>query len=124
MSTTPDQNLASALAYVRGLERKDLQEIARHLHPEVHYRAPIATLDGKAQVVEAAKRFSASLDGITIRSRFAAGDQVMLAYELAFAGPIGVQHAAQLMTFRDGLIAEVRAYFDPRPFAPVAITAG
>lgn len=117
MSDTPKQNLTTALAYLCGFERKDADEIARHLHMDVRYSAPIATLTGKAAVVEAAKRFSAALKGLTVRSQFASGEQVMVAYELAFPEPIGVQHAAQLMTFRDGLIAEVRAYFDPRPFA-------
>ena len=51
MNTTPEQNLATAAAYIRGLERNDPDEIARHLHPEVRYSAPIFTLNGKLAVV-------------------------------------------------------------------------
>jgi len=45
---------------------------------------------------------------------------VRSASPIAIEGPetIGLQPAAQLLTFRDGLIAEVRAWFDPRPFSP------
>ncbi len=120
MSHAAEQHLASAVSYLRAYEQHDLDAIARHLHPDVRYEAPVARLNGKAAVLEAARRFSATLAGVTVKSRFAAGDQVMVAYELRFPEPIGVQPAAQLLTFRDGLIAEVQAFFDPRPFAPGA----
>ncbi len=120
MSHTAEQHLASAVAYLRAYEQHDLEAIASHLHPDVRYDAPVARLSGKPAVLEAARRFSAALVGLTVKARFAAGEQVMVAYELRFPEPVGVQRAAQLMTFRDGLIAEVQAYFDPRPFAPGA----
>ncbi len=116
MSTTPEQNLATAVAYLRGFERKDPEEIARYLRAEVRYHAPNVQLNGKAALVEAAKRFSAAMTGFPVHAKFAAGEQVMLAYDIEGPEPIGAQPAAQLMTFRDGLIAEVQAYFDPRPF--------
>lgn len=118
MTTTPEQNLAAAVAYFGGYDRKDPDAIARHLHPEVRYGAPLAQLTGKAAVVEGATRFAATLRSLTVRARFAAGDQVMLAYEVEAPAPVGTQPAAALLTFRDGLIAELRVYFDPRPFAP------
>ncbi|ABS28585.1 nuclear transport factor 2 family protein [Anaeromyxobacter sp. Fw109-5] len=118
MITTPEQNLAAAVAYLRGYDRKDPDEIARYLHPEVRYSTPVAQMTGKAALAEAASRFSATLNGLTVRAKFAAGEQVMLAYDVEAPEPIGVQHAAALITFRDGLIAEMQVYFDPRPFAP------
>ena len=116
MSTALEQNLAAAMAYYRGFEQKDPDAIARHLHPDVRFKGPLAELTGKAAVAEAAKRLSTILRGITFRAQFAAGQQVMLAYDLHCLEPIGLQPAAVLMSFRDGLIAELQLYYDPRPF--------
>jgi ketosteroid isomerase-like protein len=116
MTTTSEQNLAAAVAYYRGFEEKDREAIGRHLHPEVRLVSPLAQQSGKDAVVESAARLAAMLRGIAFRATFAAGDQVMLAYDLELPEPVGRQPAAVLMTFRDGRIAEIQLYYDPRPF--------
>jgi SnoaL-like protein len=111
-----EDNIASAEAYYRAFNDKDLAGIARRLHPDVQFVAPFGESSGRATVLEAAKRLLGILKSIEIRARFGSGDQVMLAYDLVYGEPAQVCHAAVLMNFQDGLIARIELFYDARPF--------
>jgi hypothetical protein len=74
----------------------------------------MAELAGKEAVLEAVRRFVNLARSVKVRARFAAGDQVMLAYDVDFPEPLGVCHTAVPMTFRDGLIASIKLFYDAR----------
>ena len=119
MTTIAERNVASAEAYYKAMNDKDLATVARHLHPDVQFIGPMANLAGKEAVLEAAKRFISFINGIRIRARFGSEDQAMLTYDANFGEPIGICRTAVLMTFKDDLIARLELFFDARPFEKI-----
>jgi hypothetical protein len=111
-----EHNIAFAKSYYKAFLDKDIDAIARHLHPDVHFVAPMGETTGIDALLVAAKRLVAILKGITFRESFGAGDQIMLVYDLNYGEPIGICRAAVLMNFKDGLIARIELFYDARPF--------
>lgn len=114
MNTTDNLSLASS--YYNAMLAKDFDKMAGHLHNNVQFIGPLAEMQGKEQIVTAAKNFGGILQDIQIRSRFAAGDQIMLAYDMVVPAPIGKFRAAVLMEFTDRLISKIELFYDASPF--------
>ena len=114
MNTTDNLNLAES--YYNAMLAKDFDKMASYLHDNVHFIGPLVEMQGKDAVVTAAKNFGGILQDIQIRSRFAAGDQLMLAYDMIVPAPIGKFRAAVLMEFTDGFISKIELFYDARPF--------
>ncbi|MGB2664582.1 MAG: hypothetical protein WAK48_11290 [Candidatus Acidiferrum sp.] len=53
--------------------------------------------------------------GLTRHATFGSSENAMLTYDVDFGEPVGVWHAAVLMTFKDGLIANLELFYDARP---------
>lgn len=111
-----EKNIAIAVAYYQAMNKKDLSAMEKYLHPEVRLIGPLADITGKDAVLGTVKHLLAVFNTLTIRARFGAGDQVMLAYDIDFPAPIGISRAAVLLTFQDGLIIRYELFFDARPF--------
>lgn len=111
-----DNALKSAENYYNAMLAKDFDKMACYLHDNVHFIGPLAEMQGKDAVVTAAKNFGGILQDIQIRSRFAAGDQIMFAYDMVVPAPIGKFRAAVLMEFTDRLISKIELFYDARPF--------
>ncbi len=110
-----EKNVTSAVAYYQAMNDKNLVVIEKFLHPDVRFLGPLADITGKNAYLESLKRFFLlSFKKLTIRAQFGHGDQAMLAFDLDCPDPIGILRTAVLMTFRDGLIARIEAFFDPR----------
>jgi len=114
MNTT--DNLSLAESYYNAMLAKDFEKMAGYLHNNVHFIGPLAEMHGKEPIVTAAKNFGGILQDIQIRSRFAAGDQIMFAYDMVVPAPIGKFRAAVLMEFTDGFISKIELFYDARPF--------
>lgn len=109
-------NLAIAESYYNAMLAKDFDKMAGYLHNNVYFTGPLAEMHGKDAVVTAAKNFGGILQDIQIRSRFAAEDQIMFAYDMVVPAPIGKFRAAVLMEFTDRLISKIELFYDARPF--------
>lgn len=114
MNTT--DNLSVASSYYNAMLTKDFDKMAGYLHDNVHFIGPLAEMHGKDNVVTAAKNFGGILQDIQIRSRFAAGDQIMFVYDMVVPAPIGKFRAAVLMEFTDRLISKIELFYDASPF--------
>lgn len=114
MNTTDNLNLAEN--YYNAMLAKDFDKMANYLHNNVQFIGPLAEMQGKEQIVTAAKNFGGILQDIQIRSRFAAGDQIMFAYDMVVPAPIGKFRAAVLMEFTDRLISKIELFYDASPF--------
>jgi hypothetical protein len=108
-----DSNYA---AYLDAWSRKDLDGIAVHLHPEVHFKGPMQELNGRDAVLASSKRIFPLLERLEVRARFVSGDRAMFAYDFVCRDPIGVCRTAELVRFEDGLIRDIDLFFDARPF--------
>lgn len=116
MTTLTERNVASAEAYYKAMNERDLAGVAAHLHPDVRFIGPLADLTGKEAVLEAAKGFATLSKSLRVRAKFGSDDTVMLAYDVDFGEPIGICRTAVLMKFNDALIARLELFYDARPF--------
>lgn len=119
MNTTfydENKNLECAEAYYTHMLNKNFGAMAEYLHSDVNFIGPLAEMSGKDAVVAAAKHFGEILQDIQIRSRFAAGNQIMLAYDMTLPAPTGKFRAAVLMDFKNGQISKIELFYDARPF--------
>lgn len=119
MNTTnseSDNSLKSAENYYNAMLAKDFDKMAGYLHDNVHFIGPLAEMHSKEAVVSAAKNFAGILQDIQIRSRFAADNQIMFAYDMLVPTPIGKFRAAVLMEFTNQLISKIELFYDGRPF--------
>jgi ketosteroid isomerase-like protein len=115
LTTATENNLISAEGYYQALQKRDVVGIARHLHPDVRFIGPLSDLTGKEAVLDAAKRFLTLLKSLTMHATFGSSERAMLTYDVDFGEPVGVWRTAVLMTFKDGLIANLELFYDARP---------
>jgi ketosteroid isomerase-like protein len=108
---------SSCADYLDAWSRKDLDGIAAHLHPEVHFKGPMQEVDGRSAVLDGSKRILSLLERLEVRARFVSGDRAMFAYDFVCRAPIGVCRTAELVRFQDGLIRDIELFYDARPFA-------
>ena len=109
-------NLKAAESYYRAMVEGDFDTLESYLDDHVIFIGPLAELQGKEAVVSAAKNLSKILQDINIRSKFAAHNQIMLAYDFMFPDPIGKLRAAVLMDFIEDRISKIEVFYDGRPF--------
>ncbi len=109
-------NLKSAENYYGSMLKKDFDTMARYLHQNVEFIGPLSKAHGKAEVIEAAKSFSNALLDISIRSRFACDDRIVLIYDLTFSASSEKLPAAVMMNFTDNLISRIEVFYDTKLF--------
>lgn len=106
-----------AQTFYRAFGEKDLEVVAKYLHPEVCLVTPLSKLQGKENYLQAAVGFMDFFDGLTIRAALGEGDQAVIVYDLMCPDPIGTVPAAALMTFKDGLLIKNELFHDTSPWA-------
>lgn len=111
-----EKNLKTAEDYYKAMHNKDLSAMGTYLHPDVCFLGPLASITGKAAVLEGAKNVLQLFKNLVIRAKCCSEDKVMLAYDLECPEPFGTLRVAALMTFKDDLISKIELFFDARPF--------
>ncbi|MDQ2680705.1 MAG: nuclear transport factor 2 family protein [Candidatus Eremiobacteraeota bacterium] len=106
--------------YLAAWKAKDIEGIARHIHPDIHFTSPMAQTDGREAFLASSGRMFPILKDLVVRSKFASQDQAIFTYDFICADPIGTCSTAELMTFQDGKIKSVELFFDARPFEKLA----
>jgi len=117
MSQTKTHNNAdTAVAYYQAMNDKNVDGMAKQLHPNVELISPMDHIKGKDAVLEAAQKLFKPIKSIEIHRKVSDADHAVLAYDMKFEEPIGICRTAAVMTFRDGLIARNELFFDASPF--------
>lgn len=111
-----EENLNIALNYYNAMKTKDFDIMAGYLSEDVCLISPLAEIDGKADVLTAAKNFGGILKDIQIKSSLTNDNQIVLAYDMIVPEPIGKFRAAALMDFKNGRITKIELFYDARPF--------
>lgn len=102
--------------YYDAIVQKDFDAASSYLSENVLYINPLAELQGREAVISSAKKLSAGLESITIRSTFSSNNQVMLACDFYCNAPIGKVRAAVLVDFSNNLINRMELFFDSQLF--------
>ena len=117
MSQTKTHNNAdTAVAYYRAMNDKNIEGMAKQLHPNVELISPMDHIKGKDAVLDAAQKLFKLIKNIEIHTKVSDADHAVIAYDMKFDEPIGTCRTAAVMTFRDGLIARNELFFDASPF--------
>ena len=107
-----------AKAYYTAMAHKDMATLEQYLHPDVKIKTPLFALQGKEAVSESVKNFSSFFITLVIRAACGSEDHALVAYTVTFPAPFGTVPSTALLTFKDGLIADIELLYDPRPFIP------
>jgi hypothetical protein len=116
LNTAVQANLKAALSYYGAMQDKDFDTMVSYLNDDICLISPLAEINGKEEVLTAAKNFGGMLKEIHIRSKFSYHDQVMLAYDMIVPEPIGKFRAAALMNFENNKITRIELFYDARAF--------
>lgn len=109
-------NVDIAVAYYTAVGEKNIEVVAKYLHPDVEFVSPVSQLEGKEALLEATEKFASFLTSFKIRARFGSENQAMLVYDFGCPIPPGTFTAAVLLTFKGALISKIEPFFDARPF--------
>lgn len=109
-------NGTRAEEYYRLIGEKNVEGIKKYLDNDVEFYSPLATLKGKAAVVEATGNFMKAIAGLKIRAKFDAGDLAMIVYDVDFSGGASNFPGASLLTFCNGLIVRIELFHDASRF--------
>ena len=113
----PDTTTASNVVetYTRALSARDFETARSLLADDLHFEGPIDTFDRADDYVNAVKGLYGMVKGVQHQATVAEGDDVAVFYRLDT--PVALAPVAEWYRVREGKIAELRAYFDARPFA-------
>jgi len=87
------------------------------LADDLHFQGPIEEFHSADDYVDSLAKLAPIVTGMDIKKVLADGDDVVTIYDLQTNMPAGTSHIAEWATVKDGKIAELRVYFDARPFA-------
>lgn len=106
--------------YFTAMASKDFAAMRPLLHDDVSFKGALGTTDGAEDYISGLQRVMATMTGMERRVIFAAGEDMCQVYALTLAEPPVTLPIAQWLTVRDGRIAALRVYFDPRPLFETA----
>lgn len=104
--------------YFAAQKAKDFASMRTLLHDDVVFRGALGTTDNAEDFINGLQRMTATMTGMERIVMFADGEDVCQIYDLRLATPPVTLPIAQWIKVRDGRIAQVYVYFDPRPVAP------
>ena len=101
--------------YSRALGDRDFTAARGLLADDLRFEGPIDRFERADDYVQAISALYGMVRGVEHQATIAQGDQVAVFYLLDT--PVAKAPVAEWYTVRDGRIAQLRAYFDARPFA-------
>jgi hypothetical protein len=110
-----DSTTQIAMSYYQAMARKDPVEVAKYVHPDVHFLG-LVECQGKDAFLGAAQKMMALSAGLEIRVAVGEKERAVVVYDLIFPAPTGAVRTAALLGFDAGLIKDVELFFDKSPF--------
>ena len=102
--------------YTRALSARDFATARSLMADNLRFEGPIDRFDRADDFVKTiSELYGSVVKGVQHQATIADGDEVAVFYILDT--PMAKAPVAEWYTIRDGKIAQVRAYFDARPFA-------
>jgi ketosteroid isomerase-like protein len=101
--------------YFSALVQKDFAAMRPLLHDDVTFQGALGKTNTAEEFISGLTGMMASMTRIERRAFFAEGEDVCQIYDLTLASPAVTLPIAQWLQVRDGRIAMVRVFFDPRP---------
>ena len=102
--------------YHEAMGSGDVQTARSLLADDLRFKGPIDEFDNADDYLQALGRLAQIVTGTDVQKVVADADDVVTIYDLHTSAG-GTSPVAEWATVRDGKIAELRVYFDARPFA-------
>src|SRR5436309_14581695 len=92
---------ALAVAYIEAVGRKEFDQVAEWLHPDVEFVTTGPSIRGRSAFVGALRRLGPILVGNEIRSTIVDGNDVAIVYHFVTDTPAGPVPTIEWITFDD-----------------------
>jgi ketosteroid isomerase-like protein len=103
--------------YQRAFGRGDVQTARSLLADDLHFRGPIEEFDSADDYMQSVGKLAQIVTGTDVKKVLADGDDVVTIYDLHTNTAAGTSNVAEWARVKKGKIAEMRVFFDARPFA-------
>lgn len=97
------------------LARKDIEALRALLHEDLAFKGPLATLDNAAAYLEGIGHVTGQMNGLERRVVVAGDHDVFQVYDVSIGTPEVVIPVSEWLHVRDGRIAAIEMFLDPRP---------
>lgn len=87
------------------------------LADDLHFEGPFDQFDSADDYMQSLAKLAPIVTGSDVVKVVASGDDVVTIYDLHTNSPAGTSRIAEWTTVKGGKIAEMRVFFDARPFA-------
>jgi ketosteroid isomerase-like protein len=104
-------------SYHRAFGSGDVQTARSLLADDLHFKGPIEEFDSADEYLQSVAKLAQIVTGTDVKKVLADSDDVVTIYDLHTNTPAGTSNVAEWATVRNGKIAELRVFFDARPFA-------
>jgi ketosteroid isomerase-like protein len=101
--------------YFAAMAKKDFAAMRPLLHDDVIFRGVLGATDGPQDYIDGLRQTLAKVREVRRLAIAAEGEHVFQVYEQIFDEPAITVPVVQWLQIRDGRIASLRVYFDPRP---------
>ncbi len=101
--------------YFAAMKAKDFATLRTLVHDDVVFKGALGATNGAEEYINGLQGMMAAMTGMERTVAFTEGENVCQIYDLTLAEPPVMLSIAQWLTVRDGKIATLRVYFDPRP---------
>ena len=116
MSTSPGSGstLDVANEYLAAWQRKDEKALCALVHPNVHFKWPVAQFQGRDVFVDGARTVLPILKEFRVSAVATTGDRAIFAYDFVCVDPIGTARTGRaLITVKAGVTSDVESLFRP-----------
>lgn len=103
--------------YQRAFGSGDVATARSLLADDLHFKGPFEEFHNADDYMNSVARLAQIVTGTEVTKVLAEGDDVVTIYDLHTNTPAGTSNIAEWATVKGGKIAEVRVFFDARPFA-------
>jgi hypothetical protein len=114
---SPEQVVGS---YFSAWTAGDLDTVRGLLHDDLHFKGPIDEFHNADDYLDALERLKPIFKDAKRHKLFVDGNDVCTVYDFVTDSPIGTAPIAEWHRVRGDKIAEIRLFFDARPFAAMA----
>jgi ketosteroid isomerase-like protein len=103
--------------YQRAFGSGDVQTARSLLADDLHFKGPIEEFTNADDYMRSVGKLAQIVTGTDLKKVVSDGDDVVTIYDLHTNTPAGTSNIAEWATVKNGKIAEMRVFFDARPFA-------